>query len=175
MPHPRIQLVHGDITKQHVDAIVTAANEALMGGGGVDGAIHRAAGPALFDECRTIGNCPEGEARITRGYLLPAKYVIHTVGPVWDGGGYGEIETLTSCYRSSLTLAVNNNIKSIAFPCIATGVYLFPKEVASNIATTTVLQWLATHDSPETIVFCCFEEEDFHLYQKRLAGGHKGS
>lgn len=170
MPHSRIQLVQGDITTLDVDAIVTAANESLCGGGGVDGAIHRAAGPGLFDECRTIGHCPEGEARITDGYLLPAKHVIHTVGPVWDGGGYNERETLKSCYSSSLHLAGENNIRTIAFPCIATGVYLFPKDQACEIAVTSVAQWLDTHELPETVVFCCFEDEDFSLYKDRLGG-----
>lgn len=169
MPHPRIQLVQGDITTLEVDAVVAAANESLMGGGGVDGAIHRAAGPALFDECQSIGNCPEGEARITGGYRLLAKHVIHTVGPVWDGGGYNEIDTLNSCYRTTLQLAVDNEIRSIAFPCIATGVYLLPKDQACQIAVSSVAQWLDTHDRPDNIFFCCFEDEDFQLYNNRLA------
>jgi O-acetyl-ADP-ribose deacetylase (regulator of RNase III) len=165
----RIQLVQGDITTLDVDAIVTAANESLLGGGGVDGAIHRAAGPGLLEECRTIGICPEGEARITRGYLLPARHVIHTVGPVWDGGGYNEAQSLKSCYESTLQLALKHNIKSIAFPCIATGVYMFPKDQACEIAVTTVLRWLATSAIPETVVFCCYEDEDFALYNSRLS------
>ena len=168
MLHPRIQLVHGDITALDVDAIVTAANESLCGGGGVDGAIHGAAGPGLFEECRTIGICPEGQARITRGYLLPARHVIHTVGPVWDGGGYNEVESLKSCYKSTLQLALEYNIKTIAFPCIATGVYMFPKDQACEIAVTSVLRWLATTALPEIVVFCCYEDEDFALYKGRL-------
>lgn len=168
MSHPRIQLVQGDITTLDVDAVVTAANEALMGGGGVDGAIHRAAGPALLDECQTIGSCPEGQARITAGYLLTAKHIIHTVGPVWDGGGDGECETLKSCYISSLQLAADNQIGSVAFPCVATGVYLFPKDQACQIAVSSAAQWLETHALPSTIIFCCFEDEDFQLYQDRL-------
>lgn len=168
MPHPRIQLVQGDITTIEVDAVVTAANESLLGGGGVDGAIHRAAGPALLEECRAIGICPEGEARISGGYLLPAKHVIHTVGPVWDGGGYGEAETLSTCYRASLQLAADNQVRSIAFPCIATGVYLFPKEQACQIAVASVANWLETHELPERVIFCCFEDEDFELYRERL-------
>lgn len=168
MTHPRIQLVQGDITTLNVDAIVTAANESLCGGGGVDGAIHRAAGPGLFQECRTIGICPEGEARITGGHLLQARQIIHTVGPVWDGGGYNESETLKSCYSESLRLAAENNVRTIAFPCIATGVYLFPKDHACDIAVTSAVEWLATHDLPETVIFCCYEDEDFQLYQERL-------
>lgn len=164
----RIQLVQGDITTLDVDAVVTAANESLCGGGGVDGAIHRAAGPGLLEECRTIGICPEGEARITRGYRLRARHVIHTVGPVWDGGGYNEAQTLKCCYESTLQLALKHDIQTIAFPCIATGVYMFPKDQACEIAVTTVQRWLATSAVPQTVVFCCFEEEDFALYQRRL-------
>lgn len=164
----RIQLVQGDITTLEVDAVVTAANESLCGGGGVDGAIHRAAGPGLLEECRTIGICPEGEARITGGYRLRARHVIHTVGPVWDGGGYNEAQSLKSCYESTLQLAFKYNIQNIAFPCIATGVYMFPKDRACEIAVTTVQRWLATSAVPQTVVFCCFEEEDFTLYQNRL-------
>lgn len=164
----RIQLVQGDITTLDVDAIVNAANESLCGGGGVDGAIHRAAGPGLLEECRTVGTCPEGEARITRGYLLRARHVIHTVGPVWDGGGYNEAQSLKSCYESTLQLALKHNIRTIAFPCIATGVYMFPKDQACEIAVTSVQRWLATSAIPETVVFCCYEVEDFALYNSRL-------
>lgn len=175
MSHPRIQLVLGDITALDVDAVVTAANESLTGGGGVDGAIHRAAGPALFDECQTIRICPEGEARITGGYLLAARHVIHTVGPVWDGGGYNEADTLKSCYLSTLQLAADNQFKTIAFPCIATGVYLFPKDLACEIAVTSVAQWLDANKFPETVIFCCFEDEDFRLYHDRLGASTNGS
>lgn len=130
--------------------------------------IHRAAGPGLLEECRTIGICPEGEARISGGYLLPAKHIIHTVGPVWDGGGYGESDTLKSCYLNTLRLAEENDVRSIAFPCIATGVYLFPKDQACDIAVTSVTHWLDDHELPERVVFCCFEDDDFELYQERL-------
>lgn len=165
----RIKLLQGDITKLAVDAIVTAANESLCGGGGVDGAVHRAAGPGLFEECRSIGICPEGEARVTHGYLLPARRIIHTVGPVWDGGGYGERETLAKCYRESLRLAAENGVESLAFPCIATGSYAFPKDQACDIAVSTVSDWVAGHSLPKTISFCCFDDEDYTLYQARLA------
>lgn len=168
MVDPRIQLVQGDITHLNVDAIVTAANESLRGGGGVDGAVHRAAGPGLLEECRTLGICPEGEARFTKGYLLPARFIIHTVGPVWDGGDYHEVETLTSCYSSSLELAMKHGVKTIAFPCIATGTYLFPQDLACDVAVTTVTSWLDSHPLPEAVVFCCFEDEDFLLYKNRL-------
>ncbi|HUG90729.1 MAG TPA: O-acetyl-ADP-ribose deacetylase [Planctomycetaceae bacterium] len=164
----RMRLVQADITTLAVDAIVTAANEALCGGGGVDGAIHRAAGPGLLEECRTLGTCNPGEARITGGYLLPARHIIHTVGPVWDGGGYGEADTLRSCYRESLKLAAENNIGSIAFPCIATGVYLYPKAEACLIAVESVSDWLARHDLPHQVIFCCFEDEDVELYRQEL-------
>lgn len=168
MNESRIELVQGNIATLQVDAVVTADNESLLGGGGVDGAIHRAAGPGLLEECRTIGICPEGEARIAGGYLLSAKHILHTVGPVWDGGGYGERETRKSAYRNTLRLAEENGIRSIAFPCIATGVYGFPKDQACEIAVSSVTDWLDQHELPERVVFCCFEEEDFELYQDRL-------
>ena len=164
MGHPRIEVVQGDITVLEVDAVVTAANESLCGGGGVDGAIHRAAGPGLLQECRGLGICPEGEARITGGYLLPAKKIFHTVGPVWEGGGYDEAGTLKSCYNASLKLAAENGVRSIAFPCIATGTYEFPSELACEIAISTVVEWLDSHELPARVVFCCFEDEDFRLY-----------
>src|SRR5262249_8560771 len=137
-----------------------AANEALCGGGGVDGAIHRAAGPGLLEECLKIGYCPPGEARITKAYLLPAKFVIHTVGPVWEGGGYGEAEALASCYMSSLRLAAEHGVGTLAIPCIATGTYGYPKAEACGVAVSTALEWLRTHDLPRQVVFCCFEEKD---------------
>ena len=164
----RIQIITGDITEFQVDAIVNAANESLLGGGGVDGAIHRAAGPSLLDECLTIGGCPTGDARITEGYDLTARYVIHTVGPVWDGGEHGEKEALESCYRKSLQLAADNNILSIAFPCISTGVYHFPKYDACEIAVATVLNWLQTDILPVAVTFCCYGSDDFQLYSDRL-------
>ena len=169
MPDNRIELIQGDITKLAVDAIVNAANQSLLGGGGVDGAIHRAAGPGLLEECRSIGGCPTGEARITRGYNLPAKFVIHTVGPVYHGGKYGEAEKLASCYRSSLKLAVDNGLKTIAFPNISTGVYGYPKEEASQLAIAVVKQFLAGDETIEKVVFCCFDYENYSLYHRLLS------
>jgi O-acetyl-ADP-ribose deacetylase (regulator of RNase III) len=155
----RMVVVQGDITRQEVDAIVNAANERLLGGGGVDGAIHRAAGPELKEECRQIGGCPTGEARITRGYELPARYVIHTVGPVWHGGSKGEPELLTSCYRNSLKLAVANGVKTIAFPGISTGVYGYPLEAATRLAMATVRDCLAQMPSIEEVRFVTFGDQ----------------
>jgi len=164
-----MQVLEGDITTLEVDAIVNAANESLLGGGGVDGAIHRAAGPGLLAECRTVGGCPTGEARITGGYELPARHVIHTVGPVWHGGGQGEAERLRSCYLESLRLAEAAGCERVAFPCISTGVYGYPKDAACDIAVATVSDWLAGHDRPRTVIFCCFGEADAALYRQRLA------
>lgn len=152
-----MEVAEGDITKLKVDAIVNAANTSLLGGGGVDGAIHRAAGPELVAECRTIGGCPTGEARITKGYKLPAKFVIHTVGPVWNGGGHGEDELLEYCYRNSLALARDAGVRTIAFPAISTGVYRFPLERAVRIATRTVADELTRNrGSIEKVIFCTF-------------------
>ena len=154
-PDGRIQILRGDITKLDVDAIVNAANTTLLGGGGVDGAIHRAAGPELLAECRTLGGCRPGEAKITRGYRLPARFVIHTVGPVWRGGKHGEPETLANCYRNSLQVAVENGIKTIAFPAISCGAYGYPIEKAAHIAFKTTRDFLATSDeSPESDFRC---------------------
>lgn len=164
----RLKLVIGDITKLPVDAVVTAANEALCGGGGVDGAIHRAAGPALLEECLQIGHCPQGEARITKAYLLPARFVVHTVGPVWEGGTYGERDVLATCYRNALKLASDQSAGSIAFPCIATGAYGYPKQEGCEVAVTTVSEWLRAHELPREVIFCCFEDEDAEWYRKRL-------
>lgn len=164
----RMRLMVGDITTLAVDAIVSAANEALIGGSGVDGAIHRAAGPGLFEECRTIGYCPEGKARITKGYLLPAKFVIHTVGPVWEGGGFGEMELLASCYRESLSLAESHELTTIVFPCIATGAHDFPADEACVIAIETVRAWLQEHELPREVIFCCYSEGDAQHYRDRL-------
>jgi len=163
----KLSVVQGDITGLQVDAIVNAANTSLLGGGGVDGAIHRAAGPELLAECRTLGGCPTGSARLTRGYRLPARYVIHTVGPVWHGGGQGEAELLASCYRESLALADRLGLRSIAFPAISTGVYGYPPEPACRTAVTTVRAFGAV--SVEEVIFCCFAEESAELYRRILA------
>lgn len=164
----RIAILIGDITRQHVDAIVNAANSSLLGGGGVDGAIHRAAGPELLEECRRIGGCPTGEARLTRGYRLPATWVIHTVGPVWRGGQDGEYELLASCYRNSLALAVQNDIRSMAFPAISTGVYGFPMALAAHIAVQGVSHFLESDYSVERVVFVCFGQEALGTYEVEL-------
>ncbi len=165
----RIELYKGDITKLKVDAIVNAANTSLLGGGGVDGAIHRVAGKELLEECRTLNGCPTGEAKITKGYNLPAKYVIHTVGPVWNGGKYEEEKLLASCYKNSLKLAIENKIKSIAFPAISTGVYRFPLELATKIAIGEVKDFLSNNDTFEKIIFVCFDERTYNSYNKNLS------
>lgn len=164
----RIELYRGDITKLNVDAIVNAANSTLLGGGGVDGAIHRAAGPGLLEECRTLGGCPPGEARITGGYNLPAKHVIHTVGPIWHGGSKNEAALLRACYLHSLDLAHNANLKTIAFPNISTGVYGYPKDQAADIAVKAVTDWIESHPEFEKVIFAVFDEENFLIYQKIL-------
>jgi O-acetyl-ADP-ribose deacetylase (regulator of RNase III) len=169
MKAERIGLVLGDITRQKVDAIVNAANTTLLGGGGVDGAIHLAAGPKLLEECRKLGGCPTGEARITAGYNLPARWVIHTVGPVWHGGKHGEDDLLASCYRNSLALAVRHGIKTIAFPCISTGAYRFPFERATRIAVSEVGEFLEREKSIEKIIFVCFLKGDYSGYQNVVA------
>lgn len=166
--NPRIHVTTGDITKLTVDAIVNAANNTLLGGGGVDGAIHRAAGLKLLAECVTLGGCATGNAKITRGYNLPARHVIHAVGPVYRGGERGEAELLASCYRNSLRLAEEHGLTSIAFPCISTGIYGYPKDEACEIAMKVVSDWLATHDLSETVIFCCFTESDAELYRARI-------
>ncbi len=163
---PAIDILQADITALAVDAIVNAANSSLLGGGGVDGAIHRAAGPELLAECRTLGGCPTGEAKLTKGYRLPARYVIHTVGPVWHGGERGEDELLAACYRNSLQLAAAHQVRSIAFPAISTGVYRFPLERATRIALHEVRSFLANHSRPERVIFCCFSAGDLALYQQ---------
>ena len=162
---PSIDIVEGDITRLDVDAIVNAANESLLGGGGVDGAIHRAAGPELLAECRTLGGCPTGEAKITKGYRLKARHVIHTVGPIWRGGTAGEPELLARCYRNSLALAGRHRLKSIAFPAISTGVYGYPKEAATQIAVREVRE----HARDKDVVFCCFYRSTADLYRSILA------
>ncbi len=164
----RIDIIQGDITKLKVDAIVNAANRSLLGGGGVDGAIHRAAGPELLAETRTLGGCPTGEARITKGYRLPAKHVIHTVGPVWRGGNHGEDALLASCYRSSLELAREHGIRTIAFPAISTGAYRFPLERATRIALQEVKRFLEEDDTIEKVIFVCYDRRCYETY-RRLA------
>lgn len=160
----RLRVVRGDITRLAVDAIVNAANTSLLGGGGVDGAIHRAAGPGLLAECRTLGGCPTGQARITAGYELPARQVIHTVGPVWHGGTAGEPQFLASCYAESLRLAAAHGLRAVAFPGISTGVYGYPKDAACAVAVAAVADWLRANDLPEAVTFCCFDEADRARY-----------
>lgn len=166
----RISVVTGDITRLEVDAIVNAANTSLLGGGGVDGAIHRAAGPGLLEECRRLGGCPTGEARITAGYDLPARFVIHAMGPVYRQGDSAQTGLLRGCYEASLELAADVGAATVAFPCISTGVYGYPKTEACEIAVRTVTEWLLSAELPRSVVFCCFDAENAGLYERQLSG-----
>ncbi|MBR1269181.1 O-acetyl-ADP-ribose deacetylase [Bradyrhizobium sp. AUGA SZCCT0222] len=165
----RLEVIVADITSLRVDAIVNAANSSLLGGGGVDGAIHRAAGPELLAECRTLNGCATGDAKITRGYRLKAQHVIHTVGPVWNGGNLGEDDLLASCYRRSIELCRKHGLASVAFPAISTGIYRFPAERAAGIAVATVVDALATAPEMTSVIFCCFSEDSARLHESALA------
>jgi O-acetyl-ADP-ribose deacetylase (regulator of RNase III) len=170
----RIRIHTGDITRLSVDAIVNAANSSLLGGGGVDGAIHSAAGPELVAECRMLNGCKTGDAKLTKGYRLPARYIIHTVGPVWQGGGKGEAELLASCYRRSLEIALGHDCRTVAFPAISTGIYGYPKDQATEIAVGAVSGFLQQNAAPDTVTFCCFDEPMAELYRRAVAAIGEG-
>jgi len=167
----QLEVYKGDITDLEVDVIVNAANTSLLGGGGVDGAIHRAAGPDLLKECRTLGGCVTGDAKITKGYNLAARFVVHAVGPVWSGGKKSEPELLKSCYKKSLEIAKQKGLHSIAFPCISTGIYRFPKDAAAKIAIETTKDFLRMESSVERIIFVCFSDNDYSIYQSLINEG----
>jgi len=168
MKDKRVELIKGDITSLEVDAIVNAANNSLLGGGGVDGAIHRAAGPGLVEECRTLNGCDTGDAKITKGYSLKAGHVIHTVGPVWHGGLSNEREMLASCYRKSFEISKNYKLKTLAFSAISTGVYGFPKDIAASIAVNETNRFLARNTHPEKVIFVVFDDENYDIYRKLI-------
>jgi O-acetyl-ADP-ribose deacetylase (regulator of RNase III) len=168
MKKKRLEILKGDITNLHVDAIVNAANNSLLGGGGVDGAIHKAAGPELYSECERLNGCPTGAAKITKGYKLKARHIIHTVGPVWYGGYRDEPDQLASCYQSSLKLAKDNKIKTIAFPGISTGVYGFPKDLAAIIAVNEAKRFLIKNSYPEKVIFVAYDDDSYETYRKLL-------
>ncbi|MFB8792645.1 MAG: O-acetyl-ADP-ribose deacetylase [Microcoleus sp.] len=164
-----MKVILGDITKLEVDAIVNAANTSLLGGGGVDGAIHRAAGSELYEECRLLGGCKTGDAKLTKGYKLPARFVIHTVGPVWRKGNDGEPELLADCYRKCMQIATDREFESLAFPCISTGIYSYPKVLASEIAVKVCSEYIQKNGGVQRVIFCCFDRENYEIYERILS------